>query len=78
MSWTDKQLPGLQFAYPCEFDVEESSANTSRLDKAGCALEIMFFDFSIAFNTIQPALLHKKQVDSSIITLTTTRRSFLP
>ena len=41
----------------------------SHLDQSGSTLRVMFFDFSSAFNTIQPALLceklHKFQVDSS-------------
>ena len=41
----------------------------SHLDKAGSTVRIMFFDFSSAFNTIQPTLLPEKlqkmQVDAS-------------
>ena len=43
----------------------------SHLDTSGNTVRIMFFDFSSAFNTIQPVLLGEKlrlmQVDESII-----------
>ncbi|KAI4897428.1 hypothetical protein NFI96_004653 [Prochilodus magdalenae] len=42
------------------------------LDKGGCAVRVMFFDFSSAFNTIQPLLLRDKlmkmEVDMHLVT----------
>ncbi|KAI4894644.1 hypothetical protein NFI96_001032 [Prochilodus magdalenae] len=44
----------------------------SHLDKGGCAVRVMFFDFSSAFNTIQPLLLRDKlmkmEVDMHLVT----------
>ena len=64
----------LQFAYRNGLGVEDAIIYLlhrahSHLDQSGSTLRVMFFDFSSAFNTIQPALLceklHKFQVDSS-------------
>jgi len=43
----------------------------THLDKPGSTVKIMFFDFSSAFNTIQPVLLGSKltamQVDPTLV-----------
>ncbi|XP_041950480.1 uncharacterized protein LOC121711184 [Alosa sapidissima] len=65
----------LQFAYQREVGVEDAiiyllQRAHNHLDEAGIAVRIMFFDFSSAFNTIQPVLLREKlqrmQVETSI------------
>ena len=58
-------LDPLQFAYQENVGVEDAILYLlhrvhSHLDKGGCAVRIMFFDFSSAFNTIQPLLLREK------------------
>jgi hypothetical protein len=61
---SDFQDP-LQFAYRARVGVDDALlflVNTiySHLEKSGSYVRIMFFDFSSAFNTIQPHLLAKK------------------
>ncbi|KAK5866698.1 hypothetical protein PBY51_020867 [Eleginops maclovinus] len=66
----------LQFAYQSNIGVEDAliymlhRAN-SHLEKPHSSLRILFFDFSSAFNTIQPQLLAEKlslmQVDHSLV-----------
>ena len=67
----------LQFAYRNGLGVEDAiiyllQRAHSHLDQSGSTLRVMFFDFSSAFNTIQPVLLceklHKFQVDTSTTT----------
>lgn len=69
-------LDPLQFAYCPKVGVEDAIIYMLQriyphLDKPGCSVRILFFDFSSAFNTIHPALLGKKladmQVDTSMI-----------
>lgn len=55
----------LQFAYHSGVGVEDAIIHLLQpthchLDKAGSTVRIMFFDFSSAFNTIQPDLLCQK------------------
>lgn len=55
----------LQFAYREKVGVEDAilfllHRASTFLDKGGGAVRILFFDFSSAFNTIQPHLLHEK------------------
>ncbi|CAL9684750.1 unnamed protein product [Knipowitschia caucasica] len=55
----------LQFAYRPGIGVEDAiisllNRSLSHLEKPGTAVRIMFFDFSSAFNTIQPRLLRDK------------------
>ncbi|KAI4898558.1 hypothetical protein NFI96_004317 [Prochilodus magdalenae] len=72
-------LDPLQFAYQDAIGVDDAviylmDKVDSHLDTAGSAVRIMFFDFSSAFNTLQPVLLGEKlrqmQVDESIISWT--------
>ena len=61
----------LQFTYRCGVGVEDSVIHLlqqthSHLDKAGSTERIVFFDFSSAFNTIQPVLLQKKLQRSQV------------
>ncbi|KAI4899540.1 hypothetical protein NFI96_016156 [Prochilodus magdalenae] len=72
-------LDPLQFAYQDAIRVDDAVIYLmdkvhSNLDTAGSAVRIMFFDFSSAFNTLQPVLLGDKlrqmQVDESIISWT--------
>lgn len=74
----DSVMDPLQFAYKLQVGVEDAIIYMlqrvySHLDRAGSMVRIMFFDFSSAFNTIQPALLGGKmdvmQVDSSLISV---------
>ncbi|KAI4880858.1 hypothetical protein NFI96_024792 [Prochilodus magdalenae] len=67
----------LQFAYREKVGVEDAILYLlhrahSHLDKGGCAVRVMFFDFSSAFNTIQPLLLRDKlmkmEVDMHLVT----------
>ncbi|KAI4901739.1 hypothetical protein NFI96_010966 [Prochilodus magdalenae] len=67
----------LQFAYREKVGVEDAilyllHRTHSHLDKGGCAVRVMFFDFSSAFNTIQPLLLRDKlmkmEVDMHLVT----------
>merc|ERR1712035_43413 len=67
----------LQFAYRNGLGVEDAiiyllQRAHSHLDQSGSTLRVMFFDFSSAFNTVQPVLLceklHKFQVDTSTTT----------
>ena len=55
----------LQFAYQPGIRVDDAiifllDRSLSHLEKPGSSVRIMFFDFSSAFNTIQPALLGDK------------------
>jgi hypothetical protein len=55
----------LQFAYQRNIGVDDTiiyllQRAYSHLDNAGCTVRVMFFDFSSAFNTIQPLLLGEK------------------
>ena len=55
----------LQFAYQPGIGVDDAiifllDRSLSHLEKPGSTVRIMFFDFSSAFNTIQPALLGDK------------------
>lgn len=57
----------LQFAYQPGIGVEDAvifllNRATSHLEKAGSTVRVMFFDFSSAFNTIQPVLLRDRMV----------------
>ncbi|KAI4888220.1 hypothetical protein NFI96_004855 [Prochilodus magdalenae] len=67
----------LQFAYREKVGVEDAILYLlhrahSHLDKGGGAVRVMFFDFSSAFNTIQPLLLRDKlmkmEVDMHLVT----------
>ncbi|KAI3363931.1 hypothetical protein L3Q82_001533 [Scortum barcoo] len=55
----------LQFAYQPDIGVDDAviyllHTSLTHLEKAGSTVRIMFFDFSSAFNTIQPRLLGDK------------------
>ncbi|TWW77924.1 hypothetical protein D4764_11G0000450 [Takifugu flavidus] len=55
----------LQFAYQPSIGVDDAviyllHTAPTHLEKAGSTVRIMFFDFSSAFNTIQPRLLGDK------------------
>ncbi|KAI5100952.1 hypothetical protein C0J45_9938 [Silurus meridionalis] len=57
----------LQFAYQPGIGVEDAvmfllNRAIAHLEKAGSTVRVMFFDFSSAFNIIQPALLRDKMV----------------
>ncbi|KAI4885265.1 hypothetical protein NFI96_001101 [Prochilodus magdalenae] len=67
----------LQFAYREKVGVEDAilyllNRAHSHLVKGVCAVRVMFFDFSSAFNTIQPLLLRDKlmkmEVDMHLVT----------
>ncbi|KAI4899775.1 hypothetical protein NFI96_025340 [Prochilodus magdalenae] len=67
----------LQFAYREKVGVEDAilyllHRTHCHLDKGGGAVRVMFFDFSSAFNTIQPLLLRDKlmmmEVDMHLVT----------
>ncbi|KAI4883371.1 hypothetical protein NFI96_013585 [Prochilodus magdalenae] len=67
----------LQFAHRQKVGVEDAILYLlhrahSHLDKGGGAVRVMFFDFSSAFNTIQPLLLRDKlmnmEVDMHLVT----------
>ncbi len=58
-------LDPLQFAYQPHIGVEDAiifmnHKALSHLEKQGSTVRVMFFDFSSAFNTIQPCLLREK------------------
>lgn len=58
-------LDPLQFAYQPHIGVEDAiifltHKSLSHLEKQGSTVRVMFFDFSSAFNTIQPCLLRDK------------------
>ncbi|KAI4880336.1 hypothetical protein NFI96_004093 [Prochilodus magdalenae] len=60
-----RAMDPLQFAYREKVGVEDAmlyllQSAHSHLDKGGSAVKIMFFDFSSAFNTIQPLQLRDK------------------
>ena len=62
---TSKYIDPLQFAYRKNRSVDDALLYVlnniySHLEKAGSSVRIMFYDFSSAFNTIQPHLLTKK------------------
>ena len=55
----------LQFAYRAGIGVEDAviyllHRSLSHLENSGCAVRVTFFDFSSAFNTVQPSLLRGK------------------
>ena len=55
----------LQFAYQAQLSVDDVIIYLlhraySHLEKPGSSVRVMLFDFSSAFNTIQPPLLEKK------------------
>lgn len=57
----------LQFAYREKRGVEDAvlyllHRTYSYLEEGGCSVRILFFDFSCAFNTIQPSLLQEKLI----------------
>lgn len=61
----------LQFAYRAGIGVYDAliyllHRSLSHLEKAGSSVRIMFYDFSSAFNTIQPALLKDKLGDAGV------------
>lgn len=61
----------LQFAYRPGIGVDDAliyllHRSLSHLETAGSSLRIMFYDFSSAFNTIQPALLRDKLGDAAV------------
>ena len=62
-------LGPLQFAYRPEAIICSSEPTLTCTHKASSTVRIMFFDFSSAFNMIQPTLLHEKrqkfQIDAS-------------
>ncbi|KAI4899250.1 hypothetical protein NFI96_000608 [Prochilodus magdalenae] len=69
-------LDPLQFAYQPRLGVEDAiiyllNRVYAHLDKPASTVRVMFFDFSSAFNTIQPALLGDKlnvlQVDAPLV-----------
>ncbi|KAF7649727.1 hypothetical protein LDENG_00137040, partial [Lucifuga dentata] len=73
-------LDPLQFAYQANIGVEDAIIYLlhraySHLDKSDSSVRIMFFDFTSAFNTIQPELLGDKlrtmQVESPLVTWVT-------
>ncbi|TWW53320.1 hypothetical protein D4764_0013870 [Takifugu flavidus] len=58
-------MDSLQFAYQPSIGVDDAviyllHTSLTHLEKAGSTVRIMFFDFSSAFNTIQPRLLGDK------------------
>lgn len=64
-------LDPLQFAYQSGIGVEDAiiyllHSVLSHLEKAGSTVRIMFFDFSSAFNTIQPNLLRDKLQNAGV------------
>ena len=80
-------LDPLQFAYQAGIGVDDAiiylmNRALTYLDTPGCSVRIMFFDFSSAFNTIQPALLTEKLtvmgVDSGLVEWITNYLSGIP
>ena len=70
----------LQFAYQPNIGVDDGviylqDRALSQLEKAGSTVRIMFFDFSSAFNTIQPTLLKDKLEHTSIVAKLQTHQS---
>ncbi|KAI3352121.1 hypothetical protein L3Q82_020932, partial [Scortum barcoo] len=64
-------LDPLQFAYQPQIAVEDAITFLlhrayTHLEEAGSTVRVMFFDFSSAFNTIQPALLNRKLLDMQV------------
>ena len=60
-----EHLDPLQFAYQADIGVDDAityllNRALNHLEDPGCSVRIMFFDFSSAFNTIQPTLLAEK------------------
>ena len=60
-----EHLDPLQFAYQADIGVDDAityllNRALNHLEDPGCSVRIMFFDFSSAFNTIQPILLAEK------------------
>ena len=61
----------LQFAYRAKRSVDDAIAHVlhtivEHLDKPGTCIRLMFFDFSSAFNTIQPHLLSDKLMNMNV------------
>ena len=61
----------LQFAYQAKVGVDDAvlyllHRALSYLDVGGCAVRVLFFDFSSAFNTIQPRLLQDKLTSMAV------------
>ena len=70
------QIDPLQFAYQPNISVDDAliymlQRAYTHLDTSDASVRITFFDFSSAFNTIQPRLLGEKiekmKVDSSLV-----------
>ena len=64
-------LDHLQFAYRPGIGVENSiifllHKSLPHLEQAGSTVRVMFFDFSSALNTIQPALLREKLAGAGV------------
>ena len=64
-------MDALQFAYRQNIGVDDAiiyllHRSLSHLESAGSAVRIMFFDFSSAFNTIQPTLLRGKMKSAGV------------
>ncbi|KAI3371908.1 hypothetical protein L3Q82_006781 [Scortum barcoo] len=64
-------LDPLQFAYQPQIGVEVAiifllHRAYTHLEESGSPVRVMFFDFSSAFNTIQPALLNRKLLDMQV------------
>ena len=71
-----EHLDPLQFAYQAGIGVDDAitylhNRALNHLEEQGCTVRVMFFDFSSAFNTIQPFLLAEKLsrmgVDNSLV-----------
>ena len=70
-SITSKFIDPNQFAYRKNRSVDDAllcmlNSTYSHLEKAKSSVRIMFFDFSSAFNTIQPHILVKKLINMNI------------
>ena len=70
-SITSNYIDPLQFAYRKNRSVDDALLYVlnniySHLEKAGSSVRIMFYDFSSAFNTIQPHLLAKKLMNMKV------------
>ncbi|XP_073674252.1 uncharacterized protein [Garra rufa] len=64
-------LDPLQFAYRSGIGVDDAiiyllHRALSYLEAPGCTVRVMFFDFSSAFNTIQPTLLRGKMEEAGV------------
>ena len=68
---TSKYIDPLQFAYRKNRSVDDALLYVlnniySHLEKAGSSVRVMFYDFSSAFNTIQPHLLTEKLMNMKL------------